>query len=359
MKVVGTRVFRYSLSLRRPMTAPAASPERRDGLLLQLTSAEGVIGWGDAAPLPGLSRETFAEALDGLKTASAALIDGKDLPWDALPPSASFALESALDSISQNSEPSDNVALCALLAGSADEIIAKARRAVGNGFRATKMKVGRSEWREDVRLAASVREALGPGIELRLDANRAWDFDTAVAFATAVSELKIAYLEEPLHNWRDLQRFHQRTPVPFALDETLQVHRTTLAAAARGDWPAEAAELRATIALADACVIKPTLLHFQGMREWLQRGALDAGAVVISAAFESGVGIAALAGYASGLRAPRLAAGLDTYDWLAEDVLDARLELDFGVARLDALEAAAGCVDVSRLETVFACGDGR
>lgn len=357
MKVAGARIFRYSLPLRRPMTVPGASPERRDGLLFQLTDADGSIGWGDAAPLPGLSPETFAETLDGLKTASAALIDGKNIPWDAMPPSASFAAETALDTISRDSEPADNVTLCALLAGSADEIVEKARRAVDSGFRATKMKVGRSEWGEDVRLAAAVRERLGPDIELRLDANRAWSFEMAAEFSRNIADIGIAFIEEPLRDWHGLARLWEATRVPFALDETLQEHRPALAAAARGDWPADAAELGAAIALSAACVIKPTLLHFKGMREWLRGGALDGRPVVVSAAFESGVGIAALARYASILRAPRPAAGLDTYDWLADDVLQARLPLDAGVARLDALRTAAQHVDTSRIELLLECGE--
>jgi O-succinylbenzoate synthase len=56
---------------------------------------------------------------------------------------------------------------------------------------------------------------------------------------------------------------------------------------------------------------------------------------VISAAFESGVGIRALAYLANFVMSPGVAAGLDTWRWLAEDVLDhdgsrCEAELRFG-----------------------------
>lgn len=357
MRFAGTRIYRYSLPLCRPMTVSGDSRSRRDGLLLRLTGVDGAVGWGDAAPLPGFSRETLAEAFDALKCAAEALCTGAATLWDALPPSASFAIETALDNIAQRTTDNAEIMLSALLAGKSERILEKARRAASAGFRTVKLKVGRSTWADEAALAAAVRETVGPGVALRLDANRAWDLDTAVAFARAVSGLDIAYIEEPLHDWRELRQFHEAAPVPFSLDETLQEHRYVLEAASRGDWPSNAQELHAVIAVSAACVIKPTLLHFHGLREWLLRASLDGKPVVISAAFESGVGIAALAGYAARLSTPGVAAGLDTYAWLAEDVLCPPLSLHGGAARRALLQAAATCVDTTRLEALAEYGD--
>ena len=357
MNVAGARIFRYRLPLHRPMTGAAADQTAREGLLLQLVLKDGNMGWGDAAPLPGFSVETMEHALDALKSAVIALCKGETVSRGDMPPSASFALESALSARHPDRNMHGGVSLCALLAGARDEIVEKARRAAHAGFRAVKLKVGRGKWADEARLAASVRETVGPDVEFRLDANRAWEPRAAAGFARAVDGLKVSFVEEPLRDWRGLLRLYDDTGIPFALDETLQDNRGTLANASLGDWPMGAADLRATVRSAAACVIKPTLLHFDGMPAWLQRGGLENRPVIVSAAYESGVGIAALAALAAGFPDGGRPAGLDTYDWLAADVLRSRLPMDAGTARLGQLIAAAADVDLARLKPLFACGE--
>ena len=67
--------------------------------------------------------------------------------------------------------------------------------------------------------------------------------------------------------------------------------------------------------------------------------------VVLSAAFESGVGIAALAREAARETAPPLAAGLDTYRCLERDILRQRLPEDQPFARLSEWQRLAAGVD--------------
>ena len=53
------------------------------------------------------------------------------------------------------------------------------RRWVAAGYGAVKIKVGRTELREDVERVAAVRELLGPDRGLMVDANQRWDLPTA------------------------------------------------------------------------------------------------------------------------------------------------------------------------------------
>src|SRR5437867_507815 len=76
---------------------------------------------------------------------------------------------------------------------------------------------------EHVARVTAVREALGPGVTLRLDANGAWTFERAVAVLDAVAPLGIAAVEQPLPRGPvdDLARLRQATPVPVMVDESL------------------------------------------------------------------------------------------------------------------------------------------
>ena len=72
---------------------------------------------------------------------------------------------------------------------------------VKDGFKAVKMKVG---WpgvtlKEDAERVRAVREAIGPDIELMVDANNAWDANTAIRFGRMVERYEPYWFEEPVH----------------------------------------------------------------------------------------------------------------------------------------------------------------
>ncbi|HEX2034470.1 MAG TPA: mandelate racemase/muconate lactonizing enzyme family protein [Chloroflexota bacterium] len=66
------------------------------------------------------------------------------------------------------------------------------------GFRATKIRVGRGEPPESARRVGAVRDAVGPDVQIMVDANQAWDTDEALAHAKAMEPYGVSWLEEPL-----------------------------------------------------------------------------------------------------------------------------------------------------------------
>jgi L-alanine-DL-glutamate epimerase-like enolase superfamily enzyme len=163
------------------------------------------------------------------------------------------------------------------------------------GFSTVKMKVCGDPAAE----AERVKEAaLLPGTALRFDANRCWSFEEAVRFAHEVEGLNVEFFEEPTYELASLAGWHSETGIPLALDETVLEG---------GD-----------LSCADVLVLKPTLL---GGWEACGRLAARGLPVVVSACFESGVGIHALACMADELQGAGTAAGLDTHAALAEDLV--------------------------------------
>jgi len=87
----------------------------------------------------------------------------------------------------------------------------RARRVVAlrdAGVRAVKLRFHAADWREDVAVVEAVRAAVGPAVELMVDANHgwrmagdrtpAWDAATALQCARALEPLGVYWLEEPL-----------------------------------------------------------------------------------------------------------------------------------------------------------------
>ena len=102
-----------------------------------------------------------------------------------------------------------------------DELAAEMVRHVENGYRAVKMKVGRLPIPEDVERVRAVREAIGPNVDLLVDANDAWTAPEAIRFGRAAEQYDLYWLEEPvspddLRGGRDVRR---ALDVPLATGE--------------------------------------------------------------------------------------------------------------------------------------------
>lgn len=336
---VSATIHRYAL----PLTDASAAGDTggiRAGVLLELRDEEGNSGWGEAAPLPGFSRESADDAARQL-----AALTGSDTLAEESYPSVRYALELARLSLRSatsgeslprmiSPDPRDVVELNALISSGPEGALAEACRLRQAGYRAVKLKVGRLSIAEEISLVRRVTGELD-GVSLRLDANRAWSFEEALDFARGIAGMEVEYLEEPLADPGLLPRFAAESGLPVALDESL----AGMPAAGLGDH-----------GYASAVVLKPTLLGGLARCVALAARAEDLGMkAVVSAAFEGGVGTLGLVALAAALPGDGAPAGLDTYRRLGADVLKPPLELgpSLDVAELLGAERA---LDPGRLE---------
>jgi O-succinylbenzoate synthase len=344
LTITRARCFRYQLPLDPPLPSEDGPLSEREGLLLRLTDEAGITGWGEAAPLPGFSRESAGEAGAALARAAEAL-EGQSYAdpgaharpnpdrWAELPPSVQFAVESALLELHAAAQgrtfpalvgtEGDQVRLNALISADAPDVRRAAERCWEDGYRTLKLKVGRRAVGDDVRRVHAVADVVGEGGRIRLDANRAWSVGDAVQFAEALGPVPLEYVEEPLADPSALPDFAGRTGLPVALDETTR------------EQPPEALDELAPIA---GVVLKPTLLGgVTTVRHWAAAARAQDAALVLTGAYESGVGIRMIAALAAALT--DAAAGLLTYDRLAEDVLTPRLAMGPTVRVADAYDS--------------------
>ena len=203
------------------------------------------------------------------------------------------------------------------------------------GYGSIKLKVGTRTVAEDVDLFRALGEELGEDISLRLDANRAWDYEEAAEFVGGTAGVRFEYVEEPLADpWR-LPELVGEFGVPVALDESLV-----------GMEPEKVEETFAV-----AFVLKPTLLGGISRTLRIAGWALRLGVTpVVSSAYESGVGMAALVALAAGIGDSPVPAGLDTYRAMAEDVLETPPNLPAPEVDVRETAEASRTIDVRRLE---------
>src|SRR5512137_2009974 len=105
----------------------------------------------------------------------------------------------------------------------AEALVEQTLEAKAQGFRGAKLKVGRPHVAEDVARLAAVREAVGDGFELMVDANQCFTIAEAIRRARAFEPLGLAWLEEPLPA-EDLSghaELARHTSIPIAVGESL------------------------------------------------------------------------------------------------------------------------------------------
>ena len=361
MNLVSVDVYRYALPLHPPMGVDGQLTSRREGALLRLETAGGAVGWGEAAPLPGFSAEDLDTAVHQLQQVRGTLrqaslpdiaSNGHD-PWSAveidagLAPSVRCAVESAILWVAADATgrpipsvlsdaPRPAVSLNALLDGGPDEVEAAAERVRERGYRAVKIKVGRDDPDYEAEAVRILADLLGPGITIRLDANRRWRFHEAIAFAEDIRTVPIEYIEEPVQDPSRLPEFERQSGLPIALDETT-----------REIDPGQLSAYR----YARAVVLKPMLLG--GLRatvRWAQHAQRLGMTPVVSASFESGIGTQVLVSLAAVLGQRDVPAGLDTYRRLESDLLDPRLDLRGPTVSTEAFFSTSRTVTTDRLQ---------
>ncbi|MBV8615841.1 MAG: mandelate racemase/muconate lactonizing enzyme family protein, partial [Acetobacteraceae bacterium] len=79
-----------------------------------------------------------------------------------------------------------------------DGLLRQTDENLAKGFRAIKMKVGRKRLSEDVERVRAMREHLGEGFPLMVDANMKWSADEAIRAARALRPFDPVWLEEPV-----------------------------------------------------------------------------------------------------------------------------------------------------------------
>jgi L-alanine-DL-glutamate epimerase-like enolase superfamily enzyme len=78
-----------------------------------------------------------------------------------------------------------------------DKLLRQTDDNLGKGFRAIKMKVGRADLFEDLERVKAMREHLGRGFPLMVDANMKWSVDGAIRAARGLAPFDLTWLEEP------------------------------------------------------------------------------------------------------------------------------------------------------------------
>lgn len=191
-----------------------------------------------------------------------------------------------------------------------------------DGCTTAKVKVAEpgQDLADDLARVGEVRLALGPHGRVRVDANGAWDVETALDALTRLAAYDLEYAEQPCARVEDLADLRRRlaragVDVPIAADESIR----------KADDPLRVAALDA----ADIIVVKVAPLG--GVARALEIVSAAGLPAVVSSALDTSIGIAAGVALAAALPELDHACGLGTVSLFDRDVASAPLRPVAGV----------------------------
>ncbi|MDF2157031.1 o-succinylbenzoate synthase [Algoriphagus sp. CAU 1675] len=282
------------------------------------------IGWGESAPLVGLSVDYIPDFESVLKDV---LVQMESYSWDKDPetllyqiqervpfqlPSIRFGLEMALlDWVNggkkrffQNDFYDNQKAIPInglIWMGNKDFMLQQIDQKLSEGFNCIKLKIGAIDFRQELELLSYIRSKYSEDqITLRVDANGAFSPEEALDKLQKLAEFQIHSIEQPIRAGQieEMHKLCQSSPIPIALDEELI-------------GVEDKAGLLDSIR-PQHIILKPMLLGgFQESKEWIRLAEERGIGWWMTSALESNIGLNAIAQLASSLN-PIIPQGLGT-----------------------------------------------
>jgi o-succinylbenzoate synthase len=205
---------------------------------LIVNDEQGNAGIGECGPIWGLSPEKPETYEKELKRVCELINDFPLLFEDESLnqyPSIRFGLETALLDVATGgrqqpypspfTEGADSMRINGLIwMGSRENMLAQINEKLKDGFRCLKLKIGAIDWSTEREILGGIREHYPQDqLELRVDANGAFNPNDALKKLSLLGELNIHSIEQPIQpgQWDAMAELCQFSPVPIALDEEL------------------------------------------------------------------------------------------------------------------------------------------
>lgn len=340
----------------------------REGVIVEIYADDGIVGVGEIAPLPEFTGDTVQDILP-LLPHLAEHLQRKSLSealsilysnFDTIPSSARYGIETALlDAQGQSEGRSLSSILAQSSSSGGDEQIIRseiavntvigtmstdatvklAQEAIAAGFRCIKLKMG-CEPEVEVARVSAVRAAVGPLIDLRLDANEGWTRVQAESILMRCADFNIQYVEQPLsrNDLEGMRALRQTVSIPIAVDEMLSDLVSAQRVLAAG--------------AADIFIIKPQLSGgLYNAQRMLQLASEHGLRCVITSSIEAGIGVAAALHLAASSPEVTLACGLGTLPMLKNDLISGALPIYGGSMRVPDAPGLGVALDRKALAT--------
>jgi o-succinylbenzoate synthase len=268
-----------------------------------------IIGLGEAAPLAGLSPDYLPDFENQLQQYCAKVsLMAHTHPQELLAqvpahlPSVRFAMETALADLQFGAKRKifdtdfflgkQSIPINGLIwMGDKPTMASRIQQKLAEGYKILKLKIGGISFAEECELLEEIRQNFSEkDLEIRLDANGAFNPANALEKLDALAKYGIHSIEQPIMAGNAVQMAHiaKKSPIPIALDEELiGVGNTNKLVLLEKIKPAY-------------LILKPTLLGgFEEVAQWINLAEQQGISWWITSALESSIGLNAIAQFVS------------------------------------------------------------
>lgn len=247
MRITRFELFPLRIRLKAPFVTSLGELTEVESVVLRASTDDGTIGWGECNPFWSINGETQETCMAVGKHLAKALIghhaediEGAHRIMDRLifgNSSIKSAFDIALHDIAGQAAGvplyrflggtmnRDLITDYTVSLGSPEKMAKDAQVIVRNGFTVIKVKLGAGA-AEDIARIRAIREAIGNGIPLRIDANQGWTPEIAIQVLNALSSFNIQHCEEPIPRWQFMQMrsVKEASSIPIMADESCCDH---------------------------------------------------------------------------------------------------------------------------------------
>ena len=229
--------FKYNLEFNTPAKTSRDILFQKPSWFIVIKN-QNEIGIGECSIIPGLSIDDLKEIENKLDLICNNISSDKTLDMNELRdfPAVKFALETAQKDLmssgktfklfeSDFSNYIDNIKINGLVwMGDINHMKLQIKEKINNGFSCIKIKVGALQFKSELELIKKIRKDFKENnLEIRLDANGAFNKTDALEKLNRLSEFSIHSIEQPIKTkqWQEMAGLCESSPIPIALDEEL------------------------------------------------------------------------------------------------------------------------------------------
>ena len=310
---VDIKIIKYKLQFKRAAGTSRGILRHKNTWFIKLFDSHNSqeYGLGEINMFEGLSyddRADFYLKLEDLEQYPDKYINSKGLENLCTFPAIRFGLEIAMLDYEQNKErilfPSnftkgkDGIPINGLIwMGEKAFMLEQIEKKIDQGFRCLKMKIGAIDFQSELAILKSIRQKFSAkDLELRLDANGAFDIHSALQNLQQLSQFEIHSIEQPIKQGQILEmaRLCKESSIPIALDEELiGIH----------DYQLKEELLQGI--KPQYIIIKPSLVGgFSASEEWIKLAKSMGVGWWITSALESNIGLNAISQWTYQLNTP-------------------------------------------------------
>jgi len=298
MVITSARIFRKKIEFLKPALTSRNTFTSRNIFIVQFESAE-TTSYGECAPLSFLSIDDLPDYQERLIEVVEQFVQNSDLghiPHEY--PSMRFGIETAFfglknerigEVFEQQFTKGVPIPINGLVwMGPIEQMLEEADRKVQEGFKAIKFKIGAHDFERECSMLESFRAKYSSEqIEIRLDANGAFNLENGISKLQQLSSFSIHSVEQPIPagSWKDMGKIVSNSEIPIALDEELI-----------GVDPFQKGAELIEVCNPSYLILKPNLLGgFSVCDKWVDLAATHGISWWATSALESNIGLNAIA----------------------------------------------------------------